>query len=427
MLIDTDDGPALWRRSFFFLLAAVAVHGAEPPAIRQEAYVWQRNWDAAVADAIREAAPTLDGLVALGAEVVWRDGQHHIVRVPVSWPVMRAAGKPAGIALRIGAYRGAFDKDTGWLTGLAAELVAERPAELQIDFDCAASKLDGYRHWIAAIRHRVSPVPVTITVLPAWLDQPGFVPLVRATDGFVLQVHSLERPSTPDAPLTLCDPAAARRAMATAATFGVPFRVALPTYGYIVAFDAGGNFIGLSAEGPQRSWPTGATLRTLRADAGALAGLVRQWREHRPTNMTGIIWYRLPTHDDTLNWRWATLASLIAGRVPRPDVQASARRVEAGLVQIEVRNAGDADAALPASVTVTSREATIVAGDAVGGYERLDSTARGCILRAKTVLALQRLAPGEGRVIGWLRLSADKEVSVYVTTAIDRARDPALP
>jgi len=30
-------------------------------------------------------------------------------------------------------------------------------AELQLDFDCAESKLDGYRVWVEAIRSRLAP------------------------------------------------------------------------------------------------------------------------------------------------------------------------------------------------------------------------------------------------------------------------------
>jgi hypothetical protein len=41
----------------------------------------------------------------------------------------------------------------------------------------------------------------------------------------------------------------------------VPFRVALPTYGYVLAFDRNDKFIRLSAEGPAKEWPDGAQLR----------------------------------------------------------------------------------------------------------------------------------------------------------------------
>ena len=94
----------------------------------------------------------------------------------------------------------------------AASLVAEAktnhltPAELQLDFDCSESKLDGYRAWVQLIRNRIAPIPVTITTLPGWLKQPAFRKLVQATDGYVLQVHSLEKPKSFGVPFTLCVP-----------------------------------------------------------------------------------------------------------------------------------------------------------------------------------------------------------------------------
>src|SRR2546422_1012672 len=135
---------------------------------------------------------------------------------------LRAAKRPIGLALRIGAYPGPFDCNgevTALLVEQASSLIAEGQAnqlqagELQIDFDCAESKLDGYRVWVEAIRRKIAPVPLTITVLSSWLNQASFKRLIAGTDGYVLQVHSFQRPMDADAPFTLCDPVAARRAV----------------------------------------------------------------------------------------------------------------------------------------------------------------------------------------------------------------------
>ena len=148
-------------------------------------------------------------------------------------------------------------------------------SELQIDFDCAESKLDGYRIWIEAFRKKLAPVRIVITALPSWLEQAAFKPLAEACNGYVLQVHSLERPQAPDAIPGICDPVAAKRAVEKADRLGVPFRVALPTYGYVIAFGPDGHFIGLSAEGPAKSWPEGVRLREARSlTPNEMAGLV---------------------------------------------------------------------------------------------------------------------------------------------------------
>ena len=238
---------------------------------------------------------------------------------------LRQAGAPVSLALRVGPFPGPFtanDKVALFLGDLAASLV-QRPktngvsvSELQVDFDCATSKLDGYRVWLEAIQRRVAPLPVTITALPSWLRSSAFKRLAQAAPNYVLQVHSVERPSSFDAPFTLCDPANAQRAVERAGRIGVPFRVALPTYGYVLAFDKSGKFLGLSAEGPARAWPADAKLRQVDSNPRELAALVQGWTARRPAAMRGVIWYRLPVATDSLNWRWPTLGALLAGRIP---------------------------------------------------------------------------------------------------------------
>ncbi len=141
---------------------------------------------------------------------------------PVDCTALAKCGRPVGLALRVGAYGGPFDstaRPTSVIVRAANELLNRAKAagmncrELQIDFDCPESKLDGYRQWVAAIQDAVRPVPVVITALPCWLGRDAFGPLVRQAGGYVLQVHSLERTKGPSAAITLCDRDAAGRAV----------------------------------------------------------------------------------------------------------------------------------------------------------------------------------------------------------------------
>ena len=161
--------------------------------------------------------------------------------------------------MRIGTYPGPFttnDAAIRFICDTAMNLVADARTngvalrELQLDFDCASSKLDGYRIWLEAVQRRVAPLPVTITTLPSWLNTAPFRRLAFVATNYVLQVHSAERPKSFEADYSLCDPRAASRAVERAGRIGVPFRVALPTYGYVLAFDQRGEFISLAAEGP---------------------------------------------------------------------------------------------------------------------------------------------------------------------------------
>ena len=180
-------------------------------ALTQEAYVWQRSWTEPVRESVTQHATNFTSLVVLAAEVTWRNEKPEVTRVAVDYAALAKTRMPVGLALRIGPYLGPFttnDATTTFLTTLAASLVAEAranqvvPRELQIDFDCAESKLDGYRVWVEAIKRKVSPVPVTITALPSWLDAAAFPGLAQSASNYVLQVHSLARPKNFNAPFT---------------------------------------------------------------------------------------------------------------------------------------------------------------------------------------------------------------------------------
>jgi hypothetical protein len=418
-------------------LLALAVNGAPaspaPPALSRqapgplphEAHVWQWAWTQPVRDGVKAHARDFAGLTVLIAEVAWKDRRPQVVHVSLDYSTLTNAPCPVGLALRIGAYSGPFstnDATADLLTGLAVSLIAETranglaPRELQIDFDCAESRLDGYRSWVEAFRRKAAPVPVRVTALPAWLAQPAFPRLAAAAGSYVLQVHSLDRPRQFDSPWTLCDPAGARQAVARAARLSIPFRVALPTYGYLIAFDTDGRLLGLSAEGPAKTWPASARIREARANPIELAQLVQGWTTNRPANLQGVIWYRLPVASDLLNWRWPTLAAIMDFRSPREGFRAEPRRVEPGLVEISLVNDGELDISSRLAVEVrwpSERGTRLVAGDGLGGFELLDGGLFSVKFQNPT--PLWRLPAGDKQVIGWLRLSADREVQVEIS------------
>ena len=385
-------------------------------------YVWQRAWTDSVIDAVTTDGTNFAKLVALNAEVNWKQGVPRVARVQLDARALERTGRPIGLALRIGAFSGPFHADDGparFLAELAATLLAAAAtnhlsvAELQIDFDCAESKLDGYVTWVEAMRREVTPVPVVITALPAWLKQPAFKRLIAVADGYVLQVHSLERPKSIQASFTLCDPVKARRAVGQAGQFGRPFWVALPTYGYLMAFDQSGHYLGVSAEGPALSWPEGVQVREVCADPAAMADLVRAWNGARPRTMQGVIWYRLPVAGEHLNWHWPTLAAVMGGTAPRADVQGQARHPTPALVEIDLVNKGAADGPLPPQVTVQWHDAQLLAADGLQGFETAETGPHSFRFQSRD--GGSRLRAGERRNIGWVRFTKETEVKIELS------------
>jgi hypothetical protein len=397
--------------------------------LEQDVYVWQRDWGPAVVGAVTGHAGNFRRTVILGAEIGWRpDRPPKVVQVAYAPDALSRLPDRVGIALRVGGYSGPFRADDPagrLLLSTAAGLVdrARRegwePSELQVDFDCAESRLDGYRVWLEGLRPAVAPVPLTFTALPSWLKRGTFGSLARAADGFVLQVHSLARPRTVSEPFTLCDPGAALRAVERAGGFGVPFRVALPTYGYLVAFDGDGAFLGASAEGPPPERPAGTRHRELTADPVAMAQLVADWTRSRPATMAGLIWYRMPVPGDRWNWRWATLESVMAAKAPRAELRVETRTAGAGLVDVVLRNAGAADHLGPVVVEVAwagtggGTGAGVLGADGVRGFA-VERTPAEAMLFTQPIC---RLPAGESAIIGWVRLEAEVPLRIAIRTS----------
>ncbi|HWN42994.1 MAG TPA: DUF3142 domain-containing protein, partial [Thermoanaerobaculia bacterium] len=367
----------------------------------QEAYVWQRAWTPAVREAVSQASD-FAGLTVLAAEIDLSHSPLRAFRVGIDWQALRDAGRPVGLALRIGRFQG-WGRGTGRfedepetvraLADLAGELAKQARShglelqEIQIDYDCPESKLSDYPVLIEAVRRSVASTPVTVTALPTWLrHQRAFRTLSRKADGVVLQVHSLRAPSKPGERVDLIDPAEAARAVEEAAKAGRPFRVALPTYSHGV---------------------TGA------ADPDAMAGLVRRWTADRPAELEGLVWYRLPVASDTSNWARATLKAVMAGRVPRREIRTAFRRPSPALVEIDILNIGEAEVPLPSPVDLRWDSDTLIAADALFGYRLRRSGPREA--RLESPEPIRALRPGDRRTIAWLRFKDFPEVHVEIS------------
>ena len=384
----------------------------------QEAYIWQRAWTPEVCASLSQTSD-LAALVILAAEVDLSTDPPRVSRAAYDADTLKAAGRPVGLAVRIGRFarrdgtthRFAERPDlTEHLAGLARRLVADARKrgievhEFQLDYDCPESRLDDYPVLVRAVRETVAPVPVTITALPSWLrHRRDLKRLLRETDGWVLQVHSLEPPRRPDAPPEICDPEAARRAIETAANFRKPFRVALPTYSYLVAFTPAGDLLGVSAEGPLPSWPQGVLVRIARSDPDAMASLVRGWTADRPEELSGLIWYRLPVQGDRLNWPWPAFRAVQAGRPPRRDLRVLPRTAGPGLVEIDLENKGEAEEGWPVHIELTWEEGTLLAADGLTGYRVIRTGPNKLRLERSTTPWDRQLRPGDRRTVGWLR------------------------
>ncbi|HUR56775.1 MAG TPA: DUF3142 domain-containing protein [Opitutaceae bacterium] len=411
-----------WRGGL--LLGLVLFTGIACAGTR-EVYVWQRQFGPEIAASLNTLQPVIDGACVLAAEVSWTGGRMRVVRPTLDYAPLIALKKPIGLALRIGAFAGPFaaDDDTARALGeIAAEFIHRAQtagltvAEIQIDFDAAESKLAGYREWLGGWRRHIGRTPLVFTALPAWLRHAEFRALAQTADGFVLQVHSLERPAGIAANFSLCDPDRAAAWARQAGEAGVPFRIALPTYGYVLGFDPRGKFLALVAEGPRPVWPKGTQVRVVRADAPALARFAQTLTAAPPPHCTGVIWYRLPVASDRLNWDVITLETVLRGELPAKSLRAEVVWAEPGLAEISIINRGQTTEPLPPEVKIAwAGGERVVASDGLAGFflemHRGEAQA---IVRAADVPVDAFLAPGRHAKIAWLRFAHEISLEVLL-------------
>jgi hypothetical protein len=403
---------------FFALLTLPAV------AFDQSIYVWQQDWRQETVDAVARMndVSTNYKVLALNATTT-EDGVVTARPVPVPWEAFDASRGVSLVLRADAAFARAIVRQhrdaaaTVVVQQLHAVLTAARRAGVnvtgfELDYDCPTRKLRDYRGFVVELNEMLPGVKLSITTLPTWLKSAQFNRLVEPLDHFVLQVHSLEKPTTLDAPLRLYDLTALPRYFRRAAMSGTSFQVALPTYGYHVVYDRAGRFHGLQAEGPVIGKP-GHTERLIFADPVEMAAVVRQLRADTPSNCTGIVWFRLPVDTDTLNWSHHSLRAVMKGR--RPDIRVRAAVVESGpgLFDIRVENSGQQNVIGGRVEVALDWPGAVVAHDAVGAW-RLRRTGDRALLTGP----MPEL--DEPRRIAWLRVAGNQSPRIQSARVMKR-------
>lgn len=371
-------------------------HASPATQLDTGVYVWQRTDSPELRASLERSLEVAFRRHFLAAEIGLRHSAWNIART--SLPDELIAGQ--GLVLRIGA---SLSRES-WQPGEALDrvlgevdrMVARPAAEFQIDYDSPQRSLDAYLRLLNAIKSRHPDRIWTITALPSWLEEPAAQSLLRAADGVVLQVHSLTLPTRPGHPVVLCDLAAAREAVRKISNLGVPFHVALNTYGCEVYFDGSGRVVDVVSEDWNSPPPPDAKRKSAGiSEAAGLANLVAGWKSNPPRGMRGIVWYRLPLESDRRNWQWITWQRVASGTIPASRLTLDVRETGRGAWDFVLSNRGEQDERLPERI---SPGCEFLAMDGVNGYVADES---GVLIPAQS--SWPWLAPGCALTIGWIR------------------------
>ena len=381
------------RLAWLLTAAAMAACSGAPTPLANDAYVWQRQWTPSLVSALTNDGPSVRAWHVLAGEMDVR-GQWRVFTP--DWRALEASGKPVIAVVRIEGQLQQWD-EAALLADVQAVLAIWRQQKLvfagvEIDHDCATSRLPAYAHFLQALRPSLlTHEQVSVTALPTWLDSPDLDGLLAQADEAVLQVHAVQSPRA-----GLFNPDQARAWLtAFARHTSKPWRVALPAYGTRVSWDEQGRVASIESERPTLVGTEGS--RELFADPRTMQRLVASLEQRAPDKLAGIVWFRLPTGDDTRAWSETSWLAVL-GRVP---LQASLKVVasitdDSRRYDVRLINDGDADLPLPSLIRI---DGSCAAADGINGYA-LERGSRGFYLQRTRVGVLRA---GRQLAAGWLR------------------------
>ena len=367
----------------------VAACGKTDPALDNDAYVWQRRWTPAVTAAMTDSADLVRAWRVLAADVApdgkWSDATPAL-------PALAAAGRPAIMVLRFdGRVDGLRDaeihariaalRDSWQRAGIAL-------AGVEIDYDCATSKLPAYTRFLAGLRARLDP-SIPCTSPPC---RPGWT-VPRSP------------PCSPSPTKACCRsmPCSVRRADCSMPSARRPGWT--PTRRRPASPGAWPCRLRQSRRLGRRGQDRSGRKRATRAHAWrTLGGAARDARRHgglclphrRPAPARPGRHRLVPAADPCRRARLEPAD--VARRAGAPAAASGAVRQRAGRRRRArlIANAGDADAALPFAVRL---DGACAAADGINGYT-LERDGLGIYLRRAQEGLLHA---GAQRNIGWIR------------------------
>lgn len=382
------------RRLAWLLLACGLASCAHPSApLANDAYVWQRQWTPALVRSLADNGSSVRAWRVLAGEM---DGQGHWRTFTPDWRALKASGRPVMAVLRIEGQLRQWDEAT--LLADATSVLAPWRAQqlafagIEIDHDCATSRLPDYAHFLRALRPSLlASEQLSVTALPTWLDSSDIDAVLAQADEAVLQVHAVQSPRA-----GLFNPERARLWMtAFARHTRKPWRVALPAYGTRVSWDEQGRVSTIESERPTLVGGGGAS--ELFADPRAMQAFVSGLDANAPEGLSGIVWFRLPTGEDERAWSIASWRAVLARERLQTSLKVTAERTDdPQRYDVQVLNAGNADVPLPPLLRIDGR---CEAADGINGY---------ILQRGSSGLYLQRarvgvLRAGRQSTVGWVR------------------------
>lgn len=368
-------------------LALLGACGRTPAPLTHDAYIWQRQWTPSLRHAVDASRDVVRDWRVLIAQAS-RDGRFQVFAPDRA--ALDASHRPVVLVVRIDGRLAAFAPID--LRERITRILAAWPeaAGVEIDYDCPTARLPAYTAFLRELKPALGRVPLSITALPTWIGSPDLDGLLAIPDESVVQVHAVQAPQA-----GLFNPEVATDWVRHYAKHShKPFRVALPTYGSRVSWNEDGTLLAVESE--QAALAAGAVSSELYASPDTVLAFVKRLDIERPDGLTGIVWFRLPTTEDTRAWSLSTWHSVVSGHLDRTPLRLHLRGAGEGASDVLLENPAPVDAAAPARIVLPDG---CELADGIDGYRLAPNTT------PPTLVAVQaRPLPAHAtRAIGWAR------------------------
>ena len=286
-------------------------------------YVWQRHWSDRVDTAVcSEFNAGTHDVYVLGGELEYEGGPARWRGVEVPKRIWRHPRVTAVFRLPVQA----LDDTEKAGAAVVARADALGVHRIQLDVDVPERLIVRYAELVEGIRRRrpmeAEDLRLGATFLPCHLDRQEISRVLAAIDEPVIQLHGIDVPKNHAAPWALMKRETVFRALRAARALDGRFKMALPSYAYILTFNADGSFRCLYAEGLPDDFdlPPGTVREIAAPDLDLLHEIFTS-----PLRLPAI-WFRLPVRGVD---RWClereTLSLLERGDRPKAMVEFTVR------------------------------------------------------------------------------------------------------
>ena len=213
-----------------------------------------------------------------------------------------------------------------------------RMKKIQLDVDVPESKLCLYYCFLLNFKKRLGKnIEFSITALPCHLKHFEFRKISKIVDYYVLQVHGINFPKSINEKCALMKESVVTRAINKALSLGNPFKVALPTYAYILCFDkVSGKFRKLAAEnGNEIILRKNYDLKVIEPDVKLIQHLFKNYGKS-----VKFIWFRLPDEKDKFNFDLKSIEKIEQCENFVKKIALSLKRVGNNQIDLYIKNKG---------------------------------------------------------------------------------------